>query len=150
MLLSVRDRETPAGVLRQAVSTAVLAERLGFDGLWISEHHGTPLNVCPDPLTMLAAIGESVPRLRVGTAIVNLPLHHPLGVAERVSMVDNLTGGRLELGIGRGFATAFRDRSIPSMGDFPQATTRSSRRWLPGRSDAALSSLCRRSGCLRR
>jgi alkanesulfonate monooxygenase SsuD/methylene tetrahydromethanopterin reductase-like flavin-dependent oxidoreductase (luciferase family) len=95
MLLSMRDGDTPARVLRQAVSMATLAEKAGFDGVWLSEHHDTPLNACTDTLTVLAAIGQSVSRLRLGAAIVNLPLHHPLAVAERAALVDNLSGGRL-------------------------------------------------------
>ncbi|HEY8523949.1 MAG TPA: LLM class flavin-dependent oxidoreductase [Acidimicrobiales bacterium] len=102
---------TPGGLSRrdalaQAVRTAVLADQLGFDVLWLSEHHRTALNVCPDPLTVLAHLAGVTEGIRLGTAIVNLPLHHPSFLAERAALVDNLSGGRLELGVGRGFAAA--------------------------------------------
>jgi alkanesulfonate monooxygenase SsuD/methylene tetrahydromethanopterin reductase-like flavin-dependent oxidoreductase (luciferase family) len=92
--------------LHRAVELAVMAEQLGFDAVWTAEHHATAWNICPDPLLLLAYIAARTERIRLGTAVVNLTLHHPVEVAERARLVDALSQGRLELGIGRGFAAA--------------------------------------------
>ena len=106
LLVSKPDGLNRMDALRRAVRTAALADQLGFDAIWASEHHRSALNICPDPPTFLAHLAGITERIRLGTAIVNLPLHHPSFLAERVAMVDNLSGGRLELGVGRGFAAA--------------------------------------------
>lgn len=83
------------------VEFAVLAEELGFDGVTVTEHHA-PLMVCPSPHLLLAAAAAKTSRIRLGTAVTVLPLYHPLRVAEEAGMLDLLSGGRFELGLGRG------------------------------------------------
>ncbi len=100
-----RHGRSVADVLSDAVALAALADELGFDVLWLAEHHNTDWNRCTDPLTLLAYLAAHTERIRLGTAVVNLVLHHPTAVAERATLVDVLSGGRLELGIGRGFAS---------------------------------------------
>jgi alkanesulfonate monooxygenase SsuD/methylene tetrahydromethanopterin reductase-like flavin-dependent oxidoreductase (luciferase family) len=83
------------------VEFAVLAEELGFDGVTVTEHHA-PLMVCPSPHLLLAAAAVRTSRIRLGTAVTVLPLYSPLRVAEEAGTLDLLSGGRFELGLGRG------------------------------------------------
>lgn len=83
------------------VEFAVLAEELGFDGITVTEHHA-PLMTCPSPHLLLAAAAVKTTRIRLGTAVTVLPLYSPLRVAEEAGMLDLLSGGRFELGLGRG------------------------------------------------
>ncbi|GAA4075515.1 LLM class flavin-dependent oxidoreductase [Actinomadura miaoliensis] len=80
-----------------------LLEELGFDGVWVAEHHFRDYGVVPNIFTMLAHLAARTERLRLGTGIVVLPLHNPIHVAEEAAMVDLLSGGRLDLGVGRGY-----------------------------------------------
>jgi alkanesulfonate monooxygenase SsuD/methylene tetrahydromethanopterin reductase-like flavin-dependent oxidoreductase (luciferase family) len=91
--------------LRRAVEEAVLAERLGLESFWVTEHHFAPYGVCPDPAVLLAAVAERTRRLRLGTATAVLPLDHPLRIAESYALLDQLSGGRLEFGVGSGYLT---------------------------------------------
>jgi len=82
-----------------------LADRLGFHGVWLVEHHFMPgYSHCSKPELFLAALAARTSRLRLGLGVVPLPYHHPVHVAERIATLDHLCGGRLEVGIGRGFA----------------------------------------------
>jgi alkanesulfonate monooxygenase SsuD/methylene tetrahydromethanopterin reductase-like flavin-dependent oxidoreductase (luciferase family) len=83
------------------VEFAVLAEELGFDGVTVTEHHA-PLMVCPSPHLLLAAAAVKTSRIRLGTAVTVLPLYSPIRVAEEAGTLDLLSGGRFELGLGRG------------------------------------------------
>lgn len=80
------------------------SERLGFDMAWFNEHHFHPYGgMIPAPPVLMAAVAAQTERIRLGTSVALLPLHHPLEQAEAYAMVDQLSGGRLELGVGRGF-----------------------------------------------
>ena len=83
------------------VEFAVLAEELGFDGITLTEHHA-PLMTCPSPHLLLAAAAMRTSRIRLGTAVTVLPLYSPIRVAEEAGTLDLLSGGRFELGLGRG------------------------------------------------
>jgi len=83
------------------VEFAVLAEELGFDGITVTEHHA-PLMTCPSPHLLLAAAAVRTSRIRLGTAVTVLPLYSPIRVAEEAGTLDLLSGGRFELGLGRG------------------------------------------------
>jgi alkanesulfonate monooxygenase SsuD/methylene tetrahydromethanopterin reductase-like flavin-dependent oxidoreductase (luciferase family) len=77
-------------------------ERAGFYAYHVAEHHFTPLGMAPSPSVFLSAIAQRTRRLRFGTFVYALPLHHPLRVFEEICMLDHMSGGRLEIGFGRG------------------------------------------------
>ena len=77
-------------------------DRSGFYAYHVAEHHFTPLGMAPSPSVFLSAIGQRTARLRVGTYVYALPVHHPLRVLEEICMLDHMSGGRLEIGFGRG------------------------------------------------
>jgi alkanal monooxygenase alpha chain len=85
-----------------SIEFAVIAERCGYDSVWLLEHHFTPYGLCPSSLMMAAYVLGSTNTLRVGTAVVVAPLDHPLRIAENVALLDQLSHGRLYLGLGRG------------------------------------------------
>jgi alkanesulfonate monooxygenase SsuD/methylene tetrahydromethanopterin reductase-like flavin-dependent oxidoreductase (luciferase family) len=86
------------------VETVVEAERLGIDAIWLSEHHLFGDGYLPQPLTFGAALAQATSRIRIGTAILIAALRHPRHVAEEAAIVDLVSGGRLELGIGAGWS----------------------------------------------
>jgi alkanesulfonate monooxygenase SsuD/methylene tetrahydromethanopterin reductase-like flavin-dependent oxidoreductase (luciferase family) len=77
-------------------------DRFGFYAYHVAEHHFTPLGMAPSPSVFLSAIGQRTRRLRFGTLVYALPAHHPLRVLEEICMLDHMSGGRLEIGFGRG------------------------------------------------
>lgn len=77
-------------------------DRAGFHGYHVAEHHFTPLGMAPSPSVFLAAAAQRTRRLRLGTFVYALPLHHPLRVLEEICMLDHLSRGRIEMGFGRG------------------------------------------------
>jgi alkanesulfonate monooxygenase SsuD/methylene tetrahydromethanopterin reductase-like flavin-dependent oxidoreductase (luciferase family) len=77
-------------------------DRLGFYAYHLAEHHGTPLGLAPSPSLMMAAIAQRSTRLRFGPLVYCLPLYHPIRLIEEICMLDHMSGGRLELGVGRG------------------------------------------------
>ena len=81
-------------------------DRLGFYAYHLTEHHGTPLAVTPSPHLMLAAATQRTSRLRLGTLITILSLYHPMRVIEEAVTLDQLSSGRLDLGVGRGVSPA--------------------------------------------
>lgn len=87
---------------RETFDLAVLAEECGFDTVTIGHHHFMPGNMS-DPLTLLAAVAARTSTIRVGTGIFQLPAHNPVRVAEQVATIDQLSGGRVSLGVGLGW-----------------------------------------------
>ena len=77
-------------------------DRSGFRSYHIAEHHSTPLGMAPSPSVFLAAVAQRTKRLRFGPLLYVTPMYHPLRVAEEVVMLDHLSRGRFELGLGRG------------------------------------------------
>src|SRR6478735_9287104 len=86
----------------QRLELAALYDELGFYAYHLAEHHSTPLGMSPSPSVFLSAVIQRTRRLRIGPLVYLLPLYHPLRLIEEVCMLDNLSGGRLMLGIGRG------------------------------------------------
>jgi alkanesulfonate monooxygenase SsuD/methylene tetrahydromethanopterin reductase-like flavin-dependent oxidoreductase (luciferase family) len=77
-------------------------DRAGFFAYHVAEHHFTPLGLAPSPSVYLSAIAQRTKRLRFGTFVYALPVHHPLRMIEEICMLDHISGGRLEIGFGRG------------------------------------------------
>jgi alkanesulfonate monooxygenase SsuD/methylene tetrahydromethanopterin reductase-like flavin-dependent oxidoreductase (luciferase family) len=86
------------------VRIAELADRLGFDSLWAVEHHFDDYAMCPDNVVLLANVAGRTERVRLGTGAVILPWNDPLRVAEKMIMLDILSGGRAIFGMGRGLS----------------------------------------------
>ena len=84
------------------ISDAVLAEELGFVRSWYGEHHFRPCQWTGSPMLVAAAVAARTEKLRVGTAVTLLPFHDPIRVAEDAAILDNLSGGRFDLGVGPG------------------------------------------------
>lgn len=95
---STNQRDVLAGRLRFAEE----AERCGFTHYHVTEHHGTPLSMCPSPNLFLAALSQRTTRIRLGALVNVLPEHEPFRLAEEIATLDQLTGGRLDLGVGSG------------------------------------------------
>jgi alkanesulfonate monooxygenase SsuD/methylene tetrahydromethanopterin reductase-like flavin-dependent oxidoreductase (luciferase family) len=89
-------------VYRNEVRLGLLAESLGFESIWGVEHHFTDYTMCPDVLQYLTYFAGKSETLQLGSMVVVLPWHDPLRVAEQVAMLDNLSNGRVVLGLGRG------------------------------------------------
>jgi len=77
-------------------------DRAGFYAYHLAEHHSTPLGMAPSPNVFLAALAQRTRRLRFGPLVYAVPLHHPLRLIEEICMLDHMSGGRLEIGFGRG------------------------------------------------
>ena len=84
---------------------AQVGESLGYESFWLPESHFTP-NAIPDPLMLLASVAGATERIRLGTTSYLLPMRNPLLAAEQVAVLDQLSGGRAVLGVGRGYASA--------------------------------------------
>lgn len=95
---------TEGGSLYQEfLDEVLLAESLGFDSVWLEEHHGVKNHYWPSPLVGLAGIATRTERLLLGTDIIVLPFYHPVRVAEDVAMLDIMSGGRFILGTAIGY-----------------------------------------------
>ena len=97
------DQAAPAERYRLATEQILHAERCGFDGVWVAQHHFLESEGgMPAPFVFLSHIAARTRTLRIGTGIVTLPLDHPVRVAEDAAVLDTLANGRLELGVGPG------------------------------------------------
>jgi alkanesulfonate monooxygenase SsuD/methylene tetrahydromethanopterin reductase-like flavin-dependent oxidoreductase (luciferase family) len=92
---------------RESLELAAEANRLGYESIWVSEHHGEADGYCPSPIVAGAALAAVAPHCRIGQAVALAPLHgHPLRLAEDLAVLDNLSGGRVEIGLGQGYRVA--------------------------------------------
>ena len=94
--------ESLARLHQHTLEQAELADRLGFHSLWLAEHHFRRLGTAANPAVLLAAIAQRTQSLRLGPAVSVLPLRNPIQVAEDYALVDSLSGGRLNMGVGAG------------------------------------------------
>jgi alkanesulfonate monooxygenase SsuD/methylene tetrahydromethanopterin reductase-like flavin-dependent oxidoreductase (luciferase family) len=100
--------EVYEGLLRQIQ----LAEGLGYDSVWLTEHHFVPDGYTPSPVPLMAAIAARTQRVEIATDILILPLYHPVKLAEDIATVDILSKGRVMLGVGAGY----RDEEFTAFG----------------------------------
>lgn len=105
------DVDGDVGVLmRRWLDLLAESEELGFDSLWANEHHYDAYGgIVPSTSNMLAALSQRTRKARLGTSVVVLPMHNPIEIAEQFAMVDLMSGGRVEFGIGRGFVGGSQD-----------------------------------------
>jgi alkanesulfonate monooxygenase SsuD/methylene tetrahydromethanopterin reductase-like flavin-dependent oxidoreductase (luciferase family) len=88
--------------LGDALSYALAAEQAGFDGVWIAEHHVISYGTCPSALAYAGHLLGRTGHIRVGTAVCILSNRHPVALAKEAILLDELSGGRLDLGVARG------------------------------------------------
>ena len=99
-----RDAERDGRVIDETIAEARLSERLGVDTVWLAEHHFDGLCAYVDPVSFAAALAAATERIRIGFAVAQMSLHHPVRIAEQLSLIDNISKGRLLVGMGRGTA----------------------------------------------
>ncbi|HVR09554.1 MAG TPA: LLM class flavin-dependent oxidoreductase [Thermoanaerobaculia bacterium] len=91
-----------AQIFEERLRLLAEADRLGYYCYHLAEHHATPLGLAPSPGLLLAAASQRTRRIRLCPLVYPLPLYNPLRLVEEIGMLDQLTGGRLEVGVGRG------------------------------------------------
>ena len=105
-LLQHRDRSKPPGqVIDEALEHTRHAEELDFGRVWFAEHHFSNYSLCPSPLIFCTQAAAMTTRIRVGSAVLILPLHAPARLIAEIALVDALSGGRLDVGVGSGYQT---------------------------------------------
>jgi probable F420-dependent oxidoreductase len=100
---SSRNELSYSELYRRHVDLCVEAEELGFDTIWLTEHHFVEDGYSPSMIPLAAAIASRTRRIRIGTFVLLMPLHNPLHVAEDAATVDVLSNGRFDLGLGQGY-----------------------------------------------
>jgi alkanesulfonate monooxygenase SsuD/methylene tetrahydromethanopterin reductase-like flavin-dependent oxidoreductase (luciferase family) len=95
---------TDGQVVAEEIHLGLLAEELGFDAIWPVEHHFEDYAFCPDNVAFLAYMAARTSRIKLATGAVILPWNQPIRVAERIALLDHLSGGRVLFGMGRGLA----------------------------------------------
>ncbi len=91
-----------ADIIHRELEQVEWTEELGFDAVWFTEHHFIDYGLSVDPSTLAAAAASRTRRIRIGLAAAILPFHHPLRLAEQMALVDIISNGRLDMGVGRG------------------------------------------------
>ena len=94
--------QNPTLALQRDVELTRHLEVLGFDEVWFGEHHSSGAETIASPEIFCAYVAAKTERIKVGTGVISLPYHNPLWVADRVTLLDHLTRGRLMLGVGPG------------------------------------------------
>src|SRR5579863_3105129 len=95
------DRET----YQDELHLMEMSEDLGFDSVWALDHHFTGYVMSPDPTQLLSYVAGRTKRVQLGTAVIVLPWHDPVAVAEKIALLDVVSGGRTIFGFGRGAAS---------------------------------------------
>jgi alkanesulfonate monooxygenase SsuD/methylene tetrahydromethanopterin reductase-like flavin-dependent oxidoreductase (luciferase family) len=99
-----RDEQDDSDVMRGEMQLALLAEELGYDSYWATEHHFFGYSMCPDNLQWLSGVASATRRIKLGTGAVIMPWNDPYRVAAKVALLDQQSGGRALLGFGRGLS----------------------------------------------
>src|SRR5487761_725315 len=96
-------RRDPGSFIRDVVEECVEAEAMGFNSVWVPEHHLGLFGVLPSPWILLSKVAERTSKVKLGPATVVLPLNHPLKSVEECNLLDQLSGGRAIYSAGRGY-----------------------------------------------
>ena len=96
------EGEEPARLFAECMEQAVFGEQLGFHSVWIAEHHFSRYSLGSSSLVLAAAIASRTERIRLGTGVLIPTLHNPIRLAEDTATLDCVSGGRLDVGFGRG------------------------------------------------
>src|SRR6187200_3266196 len=99
-----RSPSSLADYYEERLAIVELFDRAGFHAYHLAEHHATPLGMAPSPSVFLAAVAQRTKRLRFGPLVYTVNLYHPLRLIDEICMLDQMSGGRLELGVGRGIS----------------------------------------------
>ena len=91
-------------IIQETIEEARLTDSLGFDTIWLAEHHFDGICAYVDPVSFAAALAPAIKHARIGFAVAQMSLHHPVRFTEQMSLLDNLLHGRLIIGLGRGTA----------------------------------------------
>lgn len=102
-LFPLGEGASDSKVIEEALEDAVLADEMGFDSIWLAEHHFSPYGILGNPLLFASAIAQRTKRIKIGTAVMVVPFYSPIRLAEDAALVDLMSGGRLMMGIGRGY-----------------------------------------------
>ena len=97
-----RDPERDGIVIDETLREAMLSDELGIDVVWLGEHHFDGICAYADPIGFAGALAIALKRAALGFAVLQTSLHHPIRLAEQLAVIDNLTKGRLIVGLGRG------------------------------------------------
>src|SRR5262245_7463062 len=103
LLMQSPSARSSQEIFSRGVEVAQAAETLGFRNVWLAEHHFSTYGYLSRPVQLAHYIEDKAGRLRVGTAVIVVPLHHPLVIAEEIATLDLLAGGRVDIGLGRGY-----------------------------------------------
>ena len=98
------DASKDQQVIEETLREARLCDELGMDMLWLAEHHFDGICAYVDPVTFAAALAASTKQIHIGFAVAQMSLHHPIRMAEQMALIDNISKGRLVVGLGRGTA----------------------------------------------
>jgi alkanesulfonate monooxygenase SsuD/methylene tetrahydromethanopterin reductase-like flavin-dependent oxidoreductase (luciferase family) len=98
------DPRKDAEIIHETLREARLCDELGMEMLWLAEHHFDGICAYVDPVTFAAALATSTERIHIGFAVAQMSLHHPIRMAEQMALIDNISRGRLLVGLGRGTA----------------------------------------------
>src|SRR5271170_5582957 len=99
-----RDPAQDGTVLDETLAEAMLSDELGVDVIWLAEHHFDGICAYVDPISFAAALATATRRAKLGFAVIQTSLHHPIRLAEQLALIDHLSNGRLIVGLGRGTA----------------------------------------------
>jgi len=91
-------------IIAETLSEALLTDELGYDVIWLAEHHFDGICAYVDPVSFAAALATATTRAKIGFAVAQMSLHHPIRFAEQMAVIDHLSQGRLIVGLGRGTA----------------------------------------------
>jgi alkanesulfonate monooxygenase SsuD/methylene tetrahydromethanopterin reductase-like flavin-dependent oxidoreductase (luciferase family) len=116
------ERRVPlSNVYQRALHRIEIMDQTGYDAVWLAEHHFGTYSVCPSVHLMAMHVADRTTRLRIGTAVTLAAFYHPLRIAEEVALLDVLSGGRVNWGVGRGFdRTEYETFDVTAEDSYPR------------------------------